>query len=209
MGMAQVADRFWTSDCNDALERQYIQRYTQIAIPPELLGSHIGPTQSHTTGRVHSLSFRAITALFGHAGLEWDITQTSDAEKKQLKGFSDYYKLKRSLLHTGRMVRSEIDESTFVHGVVSQDKKEALFAYATLAAAQGSRPNAIVIPGLASDKRYQVKAVFPMGEPTFIQRTQVGWLDGVTLTGEALAKAGLRAPIMNPENAMLIEIKES
>jgi hypothetical protein len=48
-----------------------------------------------------------------------------------------------------------------------------------------------------------------MGEPTFIQRSQVGWLDGVTLTGEALATAGLRAPIMNPENAMLIEIKES
>ncbi len=209
LGMAQVADRFWTSDCNDALERQYIQRYTQIAIPPELLGSHIGPTHSHTTGRVHSLSYRAITALFGHAGLEWDITQTSDAEKKQLKGFSDYYKQKRSLLHTGRMVRSEIDDRTFVHGVISQDKKEALFAYATLAAAQGSRPNAIVIPGLASDKKYQVRAIFPMGEPTFIQRTQVGWLDGVTLTGEALATAGLRAPIMNPENAMLIEIKES
>lgn len=209
LGMAQVADRFWTSDCNDALERQYIQRYTQIAIPPELLGSHIGPTKSHTTGRVHTLSFRAITALFGHAGLEWDITQTSAEEMKQLRGFSDYYKQKRGLLHSGRMVRAEIDESSFVHGVVSKDKREALFAYVTLAAAQGSRPNAIVIPGLASEKKYQVKAVFPMGEPSFIQRTQVGWLTGVTLTGEALATAGLKAPIMNPENAMLLEIKES
>ena len=209
LGMAQIADRFWTSDCNDALERQYIQRYTQIAIPPELLGSHIGPTQSHTTGRVHSLSFRAITALFGHAGLEWDITQTSDEEKQQLRGFSAYYKQKRALLHTGRMVRSEIDDSSFVHGVVSQNQKEALFAYVTLSASQGSRPNAIVIPGLAKDKNYQVRAVFPMGEPTYIQRTQVAWLDGAVLSGAALASVGLRAPIMNPENAMLIEIKES
>ena len=209
LGMAQIADRFWTSDCNDALERQYIQRYTQIAIPPELLGSHIGPTQSHTTGRVHSLSFRAITALFGHAGLEWDITQTSEEEKRQLRSFSAYYKQKRALLHTGRMVRSEIDDSSLVHGVVSQNQKEALFAYVTISASHGSRPNAIVIPGLATDKKYQVKAVFPMGEPTYIQRTQVDWLDGVALSGAALATVGLRAPIMNPENAMLIEIKES
>ena len=209
LGMAQVADRFWTSDCNDALERQHIQRYTQIAIPPELLGSHIGPTHSHTTGRVHSLSFRAITALFGHAGLEWDITQTSEEEKVQLRGFSDYYKNNRDLIHSGRMVRSEIDSTTFVHGVVSQDQKQAVFAYVTLAAAAGSRPNAIVIPGLSQAKLYEVRAVFPMGEPTYIQRTQVAWLDGVTLTGDALATVGLRAPILNPENAMLIEIKES
>ena len=209
LGMAQVADRFWTSDCNDALERQHIQRYTQIAIPPELLGSHIGPTHSHTTGRVHSLSFRAITALFGHAGLEWDITQTIEEEKVQLRGFSDYYKNNRDLIHSGRMVRSEIDSTTFVHGVVSQDQKQAVFAYVTLAAAAGSRPNAIVIPGLSQAKLYEVRAVFPMGEPTYIQRTQVAWLDGVTLTGDALATVGLRAPILNPENAMLIEIKES
>lgn len=209
LGMAQIVDRFWTSDCNDALERQYIQRYSQIAIPPELLGSHIGPTQSHTTGRVHSLSFRAITALFGHAGLEWDITQTTAEEKKLLKGFSDYYKNNRALLHSGRLVRSETDESSFVHGVISKDQKQAIFAYVTLSAASSSRPNAIFIPGLDPAKKYQVRAVFPAGEPTFIQRTQVAWMDGVKLTGAALASVGLRAPILNPENAMLIEIKES
>lgn len=209
LGMAQVVDRFWTSDCNDALERQYIQRYTQIAIPPEMLGSHIGPTQSHTTGRVHSLSFRAITALFGHAGLEWDVTQTNAEERALLRGFSDYYKKHRSLIHSGRMIRSEIDASTFVHGVVSHDQTKAVFAYVTLAGAMGSRPNAIVIPGLDPKKVYTVSAVFPAGEPTYIQRTQVAWLAGAKLSGEALASVGLRPPVLNPENAMLIEIKES
>jgi alpha-galactosidase len=209
LGMAQIVDRFWTSDCNDALERQYIQRYTQVAIPPEMLGSHIGPTQSHTTGRVHSLSFRAITALFGHAGLEWDITQTTAEEKLLLKSFSDYYKNNRALLHSGRLVRAETDESSFVHGVISNDGKQAIFAYATLSSISGSRPNAIFIPGLDASKTYKVRAVFPAGEPTFIQRTQVAWLDGVKLTGAALESVGLRAPILNPENAMLIEIKES
>ena len=209
LGMAQIVDRFWTSDCNDALERQYIQRYTQIAIPPEMLGSHIGPTESHTTGRVHSLSFRAITALFGHAGLEWDITQTSNDERQLLKSFIDYYKQNRALIHSGKMTRAEIDSSTFVHGVVAKDQSEAVFAYVTLMSASASRPNSILLPGLSPRKTYRVRAVFPAGEPTYLQRTQVQWLEGVELSGEALATVGLRPPVLFPENAVLIEVKES
>lgn len=209
LGMALVADRFWTSDCNDALERQYIQRYTQIAIPPELLGSHIGPTQSHTTGRVHNLSFRAITALFGHAGLEWDVTKTTPEERELLTSWSAYYKQKRELIHTGKMVRVEQpDDSSFVHGVVSQDKSEAVFALVTLAGQAASRPNAIYLEGLDATKRYRAKAVFPAGEPVFTQRTNVAWFEGVEMTGEALRTVGLRSPVMNPENALLIEIEE-
>ena len=209
LGMAQVADRFWTSDCNDALERQYIQRYTQYAIPPEMLGSHIGPTKSHTTGRVHSLSFRAISALFGHAGLEWDITETTPSEREQLRSWVSYYKAKRSLLHSGKMIRIDTPEDHFIHGVVSQDKSQAVFALVTLSAHGGSRPDAIRFAGLNPEQRYKVKAVFPAGEPSFIQRTQVEWFDGVELTGAALESVGLRSPIMYPENALLIEIEAS
>lgn len=208
LGMAQVTDRFWVSDCNDALERQYIQRYTQIGIPPEMLGSHIGPTQSHTTGRVHNLAFRAITALFGHAGLEWDITKTTAEEREQLTNWVSYYKQKRGLLHSGKMIRVDTDiDSSFVHGVVSQDKTEAVFAYVTLAAQGASRPNAIRIEGLDPEREYHVKAVFPVGKPVFQERTGANWLDGVTLSGKALSQIGLRPPILFPENALLIEIE--
>ena len=209
LGMVDHSDRFWTSDCNDALERQYSQRYTQFAIPPELLGSHIGPTRSHTTGRVHSLHFRAVTALFGHAGLEWDVTETTADEREALKGWSDYYKAKRGLIHSGEMVRVERKDEAFVHGVVSGDKKSALFAYATLAAQAGSRPDGIFFAGLDPEKTYTVAAVFPAGKPTMIERTSVSWLEGVKLTGKALMEVGLAAPILYPENALLIEIEES
>ena len=209
LGMAMIADRFWTSDCNDALERQYIQRYTQIAIPPEMLGSHIGPTKSHTTGRVHELHFRAITALFGHAGLEWDITSCTKEELAQLKSWSDYYKQNRELIHSGNPVRVDSPEEYFLQGVVSQDKSKALFSYATLQAASGSRPDALCFPGLDENRSYRIKAAYPAGEPKFIQRTQVSWLDGITLSGLALSQVGVRAPIMYPENALLIEIEAS
>ena len=49
-------ERVWTSDCNDALERQVIQRGASMLIPPELMGAHIGPERSHTTGRRHDLT---------------------------------------------------------------------------------------------------------------------------------------------------------
>ena len=54
-------------------------------VPPELVGSHIGPTTSHTTARTHDLSFRAITAMFGHFGIEWDVRQPRRCERTELR----------------------------------------------------------------------------------------------------------------------------
>jgi alpha-galactosidase len=73
LGILARSDRVWASDTNDALERQPIQRWTQLPVPPELVGSHVGPPRSHTTGRVHDPAFRVATALFRHFGIEWDI----------------------------------------------------------------------------------------------------------------------------------------
>ncbi|WP_138316455.1 alpha-galactosidase [Rhodoluna limnophila] len=208
LGMVEHADRFWTSDCNDALERQYIQRYTQFAIPPEMLGSHIGPTHSHTTHRTHSLSFRAISALFGHAGIEWDVTETTPEERAALKSWASYYKANRSLLHTGKMIRVEQpDDSSFVHGVVSQDKSKAIFAYVTLRAIPGMTPTALRLEGLDPKANYRIKMVQPAGSPEYVQRGMPTWIDGVELSGAALSKIGVRPPILAPENGFLVEVE--
>ena len=208
LGMVMHADRFWTSDCNDALERQYIQRYTQIAIPPEMLGSHVGPTHSHTTHRVHHISFRAISALFGHAGIEWDITEATTEEREALKSWASYYKANRELLHSGRMTRIEhMDDTAFVHGVVAQDKSKAIFAYVALRAMKGTKPAAFRIVGLQPDANYKVKLVEPAGTSQYIHQQLPKWLDGVVLTGATLERVGLRPPILAPENAILIEVE--
>ncbi len=208
LGMVMHADRFWTSDCNDALERQYIQRYTQIAIPPEMLGSHVGPTHSHTTHRVHHISFRAISALFGHAGIEWDITEATTEEREALKSWASYYKANRELLHSGRMTRIEhMDDTAFVHGVVAQDKSKAIFAYVALRAMKGTKPAAFRIVGLLPDAKYKVNLVEPAGTSKYIHQQLPKWLDGVVLTGATLERIGLRPPILAPENAILIEVE--
>jgi alpha-galactosidase len=206
LGMVEHADRFWTSDCNDALERQYIQRYTQTVIPPELLGSHIGPTTAHTSHRTHSLGFRAITALFGHAGIEWDITGCSIDEIETLKSWSNYYKANRNLIHSGKMIRvDQPNDEAFVHGVVAQDKSKAIFAYVALKGTTGSLPNSLRILGLEPNANYAVKLVEPAGSAVEIGRKSPQWFEGVTLTGAALAAIGLKTPVLAPEQAILVE----
>jgi alpha-galactosidase len=158
--------------------------------------------------RVHELSFRAVTALFGHAGLEWDITQCTEDELAHLKNWATYYQQNRDLLHSGNMVRVDrVDDTSFVHGVVSQDQRNAIFAYVTLGTQGGSRPAGIRFAGLNEHSQYRVRAAFPAGEPKFQQRANVQWLDGVELSGSALMHMGLRAPILFPDNAFLIEIE--
>ena len=73
-------DRIWPSDTNDALERQHLQRWTSLLVPPELMGSHVGPPTSHTTGRTQTLRYRAATALLHSFGIEWDMSRLDEPE---------------------------------------------------------------------------------------------------------------------------------
>lgn len=205
--MINHADRFWTSDNNDAHERQSIQRHTTIVIPPEMLGTHIGPTKAHSTGRTLSVSFRGATALWGHAGLEWDLTEATDAQKAELKGWIDYFKTNRDFLHSGRVVRVDQTEPTsWTHGVVARDGSKALFSYVALAQSQFSRPSNIRLVGLEADTDYFVKVVEPAGAPEYTQIAPPKWFDGVKVSGAALDKVGLRAPALRPDQALLIEV---
>ena len=216
LGILERTDRIWASDCNDALERQSIQRWTGLLVPPELVGGHIGPTTSHTTSRTHDLSFRAITALFGHFGMEWDVRQVQGAEREELKGFIALYKEHRGLIHSGRMVRSDVpDGSLLLHGVVAPAPSKAgttaaLFALVSTRTAFAEQPGRITVPGLEPDRGYRVEAIFPVpGDAdyahTYTQVLPPAWMaDGAVANGRFLAEVGLPMPILNPEHAFLL-----
>jgi alpha-galactosidase len=226
LGILERTDRIWASDCNDALERQTIQRWTGLVVPPELVGGHVGPTTSHTTARTHDLSFRAITALFGHFGMEWDVRQVQDAEREELKRFIGIYKEHRGLIHSGRMVRADLaDDSLMLHGVVAAASPSgpagapavpgstaALFTLVSTRTSPAEQPGRIAIPGLAADVDYRVEAVLPApGDAdyarTFTQVQPPAWLEsGATASGRFLAEVGLPMPALNPEHALLLKV---
>ncbi|WP_163508687.1 alpha-galactosidase [Fodinicola acaciae] len=202
-------DRVWASDCNDALERQAIQRWTGLLLPPELIGAHVGPTTSHTTGRVHSLSFRATTATFGHPGMEWDIASASAEDQEALRSWVSFVKQRRDLLHSGDVVHADYpDPAGWVHGVVATDRSSALFAYVQMASTPYEKPLPATLPGLDPDRRYRVTAVYPAGKPGAVQRFQPAWLDAgeLTLPGRVLASIGVALPTLQPEQALLLEV---
>jgi alpha-galactosidase len=203
-------DRVWGSDVIDPLERQQIQRWTAQLLPPELVGSHVGTPTSHTTGRTHSLAFRAGTALFDSFGIEWDLTAATDAERAELASWVALYKELRGLLHTGTVVRApQHDPSFAVHGVVAPDRSDALFALVQLTTPETSVPGVVRLPGLDPARRYRVRPQPPGDLPAHTRGILAPpWLaEGVTLPGSALSDAGLRAPALYPEQLLLLRVE--
>jgi len=216
LGILARTDRVWASDTNDALERQTIQRWTQLLLPPELVGSHVGPPTAHTTGRTHSLAFRMGTALFGHFGVEWDIGSASPDERRDLAAAVAFYRRHRDLLHGGDVVRADHhDPAAALHGVVSGDRREAIFAYVQLASSATEAPGATRLPGLDPDLTYAVTPVRLSGSAAgadvhSIRVRAPGWLaDPATATavpGAMLERVGLPMPVLQPESLLLMHV---
>jgi alpha-galactosidase len=199
--------RVWTSDCNDALERQTIQRGASMLIPPELMGAHIGPPRSHTTGRRHNLAFRAATALFGHLGVEWNLLSLDDVELAALAGVIEIHRRLRPLLHSGDAVRFDTEPAAIAHGVYAADRSEALISFAKIASTASLTPPPLLLPGLDPDRRYQVKRLELPGEQRGPGRTQPAWFArDATMAGTSLATLGLQLPALHPESAVLIHL---
>ena len=210
LGILQRVDRVWTSDTNDPLERQQIQRYTGVLVPPEFLGGHLGAATAHTTGRTSSLSFRLATALFGSAGIEWDLSQATAAELASVAAWVTQYKTLRPLLHAGVVVHADgSDPALVLHGVVSPDRSVGVFAAVALAAPRSALPAPLRFPGLDPQRHYRVRPLSAGAAPRSIQESAPPWLTArpePTFSGAVLAQLGLPAPLLAPEQAALYSV---
>jgi alpha-galactosidase len=200
--------RVWTSDCNDALERVRIQRGASMLIPPEVMGAHIGPTRSHTTGRRHDLAFRGTIALFGHLGVEWNVMELEDLERAQLAEIIGIHKRFRPLLHDSDTVRFDrpVDEAAW--GVYSYDRSEALVCAARVASGPSLTSAPLRLPGLEPEQTYNVRHIGVPGLRLGPGRSIPAWFtNGIQLTGRQLAQHGLQLPALNPETAILLHLE--
>ncbi|GAA0940510.1 alpha-galactosidase [Virgisporangium aurantiacum] len=206
LGVLEHTDRVWTSDCIDALERQQIQRWTGQLLPPELLGAHVGSPVSHSTGRTHSLDFQAGTALFGHFGIEWDVSSASPEQLSRLAEWVRLYKRLRPLLHTGTVVRGDHpDPALWVHGVVAPDRGHAVYALTQVATSVHAPAGPVRLPGLDPDATYSVRPLPPADDPGRRNAGPSWWSTGVSLPGRVLGTMGLQAPTQSPEHLVLLE----
>ena len=80
----------------------------------------IGGGELLLPGEITLAEEESYTALFGHLGIEADITVVDDEDMAELAGWIQLYKQRRALIHSGRVVRIDTpDDTAWMHGVVA------------------------------------------------------------------------------------------
>ncbi len=184
-GVIRHTHRFWTSDNIDAVSRVSIQRGFLQFMPQELMGSHIGASPAHETGRSQSMDFRGAVALPGHFGVELDVRKLSDADRTRLAKWIARYKAHRDRLHCGKVWLGEGDDNLWwqAHG-----DTDGLLLLVYRVVPQSHRHAPVVrLPMLDASRRYRV--------------------DGVEYDGAWLIQHGLVLPTMKAETSLMIEVK--
>jgi alpha-galactosidase len=212
LAVVERTDRVWVSDNIDPHDRQRMLAWTGQLLPPEYLGSHIASGRSHVTGRNHDLGFRAGTALFGHLGIEWDLAEAGTEELVELKAWIAFYKQQRGFLLSGDLVRMDgMGDRIHLHGVVAHDRSRALFAFAPVDSLYPDPAPRLRFRGLDPERAYRVRPVLVGRAPSGLKPPR-WWgghgFPGAVFTGAALEQGGVAAPIVHPDQVVLLRLDE-
>ena len=132
--------------------------------------------------------------MFGHLGIEWDLTTVDEATLEELAEWVAFYKEHRHLLLGGDLVRVDSgDPNVLVHGVVSPDRSEAVFALATVGNPLHSPGPRVRFTGLDATTRYRVRPVV-VGEPPSGLVAPAWWGDDESTSEQADAWPALDGP---------------
>ena len=206
LGILTHVSRFWPSDTNDALDRLRVQRGFLSTFPPELMGSHVGPSPCHITGRQHTMAFRAGVALWGHMGVEADLRQLNAEDRAVLKDAIKLHKRHRTLLHSGNYSNTERSSSEMAWSVVDKDQSQALCALAMLETPSHAFPTRYRLTGLDAAQSYRVALIWP-SSLTEQQRRHQDQLAQTEFSGAWLMSVGLSVPIMWPESLLIYHLQ--
>lgn len=202
------ASRVWASDATDAIERLRIQRWTNLVLPLEAIGAHVGPSTNPMTGRRLAMDFRAKVALFGHMGVELDPSRLDARDKETLARHIALYKEHRALLHSGRAFSWDGEGGVDARMVLAQDGSEALALLAQSQTAAFATSAPIRFPGLEPGARYAVRLLEPWPRVAARRLADAdAWRGLRLLTGDVLLDSGLRLPLAEPETAWLVHFE--
>jgi alpha-galactosidase len=207
-GILQHTHRVWLSDSNDAHERWIMQNAALQFLPPEIIGSHVGPRHCHTSGRNLSMAFRATVAASAHMGFEMDMHELNADEQSELRRWTKFYKANRALLHTGRQYRLDTPTSeTIANMTVSNDKKQFILFSGSIETHRDETIQPLRLAGLDPKTLYRLKLENPeqMADRATRHFTSPLVENGpLVLSGSALCKAGLVLPFCFPQTMWVV-----
>jgi alpha-galactosidase len=210
-GVLAHTHRFWTSDSNDSVERARIQTGFSHFFPPEVMGAHIGPAWSHTSGRGLHAGFRALVASYGHMGIEADLTKMSHEDREIMRDAVTRHKQDRAIWHTGKFYRVRtVDDGLIGALSVSVALDQARMVLMQLERPRSTIPPRIRVPGLNKSAVYKVR-IQTMTEQ--VQKANRSFPNpifngGFELTGAALETVGLGLPSLYAQTGLAISIEQ-
>lgn len=207
-GILQLTHRVWASDCIDAVSRKRIQDGFLQYLPPEIMGTHIGASPAHSTGRSQNMDFRAAMAIIGHFGIELDPRKIPAAEKEKIKSWVNLYKNIRNITHTGQVWRGDAGDHVTWQVLGNHDEYYAFIF--RLQPTEQRFPPSVKFPMLNPETRYFAERVDP----------QKGQFDGYTgneflsldsngkqFQGDVLKKLGIALPFMKAERCIVVRLR--
>ncbi|MCM1125836.1 MAG: alpha-galactosidase [Lachnospiraceae bacterium] len=159
-GMLYYGPQIWCSDDTDAIERLSIQEGTAMIYPLSAIGAHVSDCPNHTVGRVTPFETRGHVALAGTFGYELDVTRIPEEDRKMIPEQTAMYHKYNDLVREGDYYRiASYQENHFYdcYGVVSKDRKEALYTFVQVLNRPNYHSRRIYLKGLDPDKFYQIE----------------------------------------------------
>ena len=210
LGILAHARRVWVSDCNDPVERQAMQAAFLHFLPPEIMGSHVGPERSHTTGRSADIAFRTLTALFGHFGIEADVTTLPAHDAHHVQQALVAYKAARTWLADAQVTAIDCrDPALVVVLAVSADGSQAWISLAAVGRRETAVPGLLRVPGLTHNRVYDIRThpLWPAPGHDLKAGGLLDRRDSTALDAAALASVGLRLPALRPGTGCLVQLQ--
>ena len=201
-GVLHHCYRVWGSDCNDPLDRARTHAGWFRFIPPEVIGSHVGPAQAHTTSRVTALKTRVIVALQGSYGYEYDLSQ-SPQDHAVCKQGADWWHENHDWLMTAR---TEIQDqgARQVHAKIAADGSRFALWVVQCDSAADAVADPVRLPLAGA---FNCRTVMDSNDDGWA-RTRVPSMpvdDMGVISGEWIAAQGLPVPSLLVGHAVLIE----
>jgi alpha-galactosidase len=209
MGILAHTDRIWTSDSNDAHDRQAIQRGASYFLPLDVMGAHVGPSKCHQTGRKLSMAMRCGTALMGHMGMELNLLTEPEVDLAELQAAVALYKQHRALLHSGDHYRLDTPAYLNASGVVAPDKLGALYSVAFISGHAMTIPDRIFFAGLDTARKYRLRLIWPQrwkSHSTPPVDRAIDFSKDAVFSGEALMALGMQLPLTYPDSVLLFHL---
>ncbi|WP_136443934.1 alpha-galactosidase [Pacificoceanicola onchidii] len=205
-GILRQTHRVWLSDSNDAIERLRIQHDAALLLPSAVTGSHVGPRQCHTSGRIIPMEFRAWVAAQRHMGFEMDPRELTDEEAETLTRITTWWKDNRHWTMRADIHRLDSHDPAITAELqLSEDKQRFVVFAGQSETSNQILPRPLRLTALEPEARYEV-TLLNADEVRHPARGNTALQSGpLTLTGATLMTLGLRLPWRFPQTMWVLE----